>query len=269
MPRTMMALGPYRFSVAAAAYQTLRRSMEYRWATMNRVGRRPALQYVGPGVESIGLDGEIYPQYAGGLHQVARMRAIAGQGVPLFLVSGRGDALGRWAIQSVEETGSVFLADGAARKIEFRVDLKHYGEDFGSLAEVASASASMSGGAAGFAVGDVAGLGLALDALGIGEGEAVATVAGAGAALALAAERPSVATVAALAAIEVAPLDLATRLALDAPAATLGVLEAANAAGGRLSVVMGDLFGPTLATNAVRLAGAIDLARALGERAGE
>lgn len=135
MPEVMMALGGYRFAIGTAAFQTLRRATEYRWAQMNRIGRRPAMQYVGPGVESIDLDGVIYPHFRGGLRQVEAMRAEARLGLPLMLVSGTGYGLGRWVIVSVEETGSVFLSNGAPRKIEFRLSIKHYGDDFDQGAE--------------------------------------------------------------------------------------------------------------------------------------
>ena len=94
MPEVMMALGGYRFAIGTAAFQTLRRATEYRWAQMNRIGRRPAMQYVGPGVESIDLDGVIYPHFRGGLRQVEAMRAEARLGLPLMLVSGTGYGLG-------------------------------------------------------------------------------------------------------------------------------------------------------------------------------
>jgi uncharacterized protein len=137
MPEVMMALGGYRFAIGTAAYQTLRRATEYRWAQMNRIGRRPAMQYVGPGIDSIDLDGVIYPHFRGGLWQVETMRTEAGLGAPLMLVAGTGYGLGRWVILSVEETESVFMSNGAPRKIEFRLGLKAYGDDFDAGAEAA------------------------------------------------------------------------------------------------------------------------------------
>ena len=57
------------------------------------------------------------------------MRAQAGLGKPLFLVSGNGFAFGRWCIVKITENQSNFLNDGAPRKIEFSISLKRYGED--------------------------------------------------------------------------------------------------------------------------------------------
>ncbi len=125
----MMILGVYRFAISTAAYQTLKRQSEYRWQEINRIGANPTLQFTGFGVETIELDGIIYPHFKGGLRQVTLMRAEAGLGKPLILISGNGFAFGRWCIAKISENQSVFMKDGAPRKIEFSIDLKRYGED--------------------------------------------------------------------------------------------------------------------------------------------
>jgi phage protein U len=57
------------------------------------------------------------------------MRAVARQGVPMMLVDGLGFVWQRWVITRVSETKSLFLADGAPRRIEFNVTLRAYGSD--------------------------------------------------------------------------------------------------------------------------------------------
>jgi phage protein U len=125
----MMILGIYRFAINSAAYQTLKRQSEYRWQEINRMGANPALQFTGFGVETIDLEGVIYPHFKGGLRQVTLMRAEAGVGKPLMLISGNGNAFGRWCIVKISENQSVFMKDGAPLKIEFSISLKRYGED--------------------------------------------------------------------------------------------------------------------------------------------
>lgn len=51
----MMALGTFRFGVNSASYQTWRRSASYRWEQLDRAGRAPALQFLGPDVEEVTL----------------------------------------------------------------------------------------------------------------------------------------------------------------------------------------------------------------------
>ncbi|UXU74374.1 MULTISPECIES: phage tail protein [unclassified Paracoccus (in: a-proteobacteria)] len=125
----MMALGALRFGVNRANYQQFTRAAAWRWQAQDRVGRRPALQFLGPGTDEISLEGVIYPHFKGGLRQVELMRLLADQGQPLILVDGLGWVWDRWVIAAVEERKSLFMADGAPRKIEFTVNLLAYGAD--------------------------------------------------------------------------------------------------------------------------------------------
>lgn len=125
----MMALGSFRFGVNRAGYQSFSRSASWRWEAQDRLGRAPALQYLGPGSDEITLEGVIYPHFRGGLRQVELMRLVAGGGQPMILVDGLGWVWERWVIATVEERKSLFLADGAPRKIEFTLGLRAYGGD--------------------------------------------------------------------------------------------------------------------------------------------
>jgi phage protein U len=125
----MMALGAFRFGINRASYQTFSRTAAYRWEKQARLGRAPALQFLGPDADEITLEGTIYPHFKGGLRQVELMRLMARSGQPMMLVDGLGWAWERWVITGVEERKSVFLADGAPRKIEFTITLQAYGAD--------------------------------------------------------------------------------------------------------------------------------------------
>ncbi len=129
MNRIMMGLGWYQFGIDKAAYKQLSRSTEYRWQGQDRIGRQPAQQYIGPGRETITLNGTIYPFYKGGLGQLESMRALAGRGAPLILVDGLGVIWGKWVITRIEETQSNFFGDGVPQKVGFKMDLARYGED--------------------------------------------------------------------------------------------------------------------------------------------
>ncbi|MGP3725627.1 phage tail protein [Cereibacter sphaeroides] len=124
-----MALGSFRFGVNRAGYQSFSRSASWRWEAQDRLGRAPALQYLGPGSDEITLEGVIYPHFRGGLRQVELMRLVAGGGQPMILVDGLGWVRERWVIATVEERKSLFLADGAPREIEFTLGLRAYGSD--------------------------------------------------------------------------------------------------------------------------------------------
>lgn len=123
----MMALGEYRFSLNTAAYQELERTSSWRWPTVDRIGARPASQYVGPGEDSVSMRGDIYPHFRGGLGQLTKMREAAAKGVPLNMVDGNGRVWGEYVITEVREGQSVFFSNGKPRKVTFDLTLKMYG----------------------------------------------------------------------------------------------------------------------------------------------
>ena len=129
MSETMMALGTYRFSIDSAAYQELKHSQPYRWQAQERLQRRPAMQFLGAGEESIELSGVIYPHFKGGLEQLDTMRAEASKGQPLLLVDGLGFVWGQWVITQIDEGQSFFQGNGQPLKQSFQLKLVNYGAD--------------------------------------------------------------------------------------------------------------------------------------------
>ena len=125
----MLALGDFRFSLDTAAFQDLERSSSWRWPSVERIGARPALQYVGPGEDTITMRGTIYPHFRGGVGQVSEMRAVASQGEPLMLVDGTGRNWGLYVITEVREGQSTFFSSGKPRKIDFDLSLTMYEDD--------------------------------------------------------------------------------------------------------------------------------------------
>ena len=134
-----MMLGPYPFMLRTAAPQTVARRSDYRWQRQDRIGRKPAHQFLGAGADEITLSGEILPHFAGGYGQIDAMRLLAGRGKPLLLVSGRGDVLGDWVITGIEEEGSEFLADGTPGVIAFTMTIAEYGGDQGGISALVAA----------------------------------------------------------------------------------------------------------------------------------
>lgn len=124
----MLALGAYRFSLDTAAYQQFSRETQYNWPEQERTGLGPLLQHTGPGSDSITLQGVILPEFKGGTGQLSLMRGQADLGVPLPLISGRGNYFGLFVIASIHEGQTVFWPDGTPRRVEFTVTLKKYNE---------------------------------------------------------------------------------------------------------------------------------------------
>jgi phage protein U len=127
--RVMLALGPFRFEMGHATYQSLAMSQSWRWPEQARIGREPALQFTGREPAEIRLQGVLFPGFDAGLAQVEEMRELADRGEPLQLVDGLGRVWGSWVIVEVGDTRSVLMDDGQPRRVGFEVKLKAYGED--------------------------------------------------------------------------------------------------------------------------------------------
>jgi phage protein U len=131
--RIMLRMGPLKFSVDQAAYQSLSRSAEYRWARLPQIGRNDALQFTGLGPETVELSGVVFPFYKGGAGQIDRMRLTGSIGLPLPLIDGRGRVLGLWVIERVTEDQETFAAFGVPRKQSFSMRLSRYDGGIRSL----------------------------------------------------------------------------------------------------------------------------------------
>ena len=120
---------PYYFNLDTAAFHELRRSTEFRWASQERLTRRPAQQAVGIGEEKITLKGAIFPGFKGGLKQLDTLRNLGSQLKPLTLTTGYGDVLGTWCLKNVEEEQTALLQGGIPRKQAFTLEFVRYGDD--------------------------------------------------------------------------------------------------------------------------------------------
>lgn len=141
----MMQLGSYQFGLSTAAYQELLRRSGYRWASQDRFGQAPARQYTGPESETIELTGVIYAEFRGGTGQLSAIRALAAKGLPQRLIDGTGRLMGRWVIESVEETQSTFAAKGYPRKQEFTLHMSSFPEGATSIAAAVLAATKAAG----------------------------------------------------------------------------------------------------------------------------
>jgi phage protein U len=129
MASALFQLGEFQFTLANGAPQTLERSADYRWEVQDRLLREPAAQFLGPGEQTITLDGTLYPGFTGRQTTMQQLRDIAVKGEPLMLTDGLGRVHGKWALRRVREGQSTFMANGAARAITFSLELTRYGED--------------------------------------------------------------------------------------------------------------------------------------------
>ncbi|WP_273389471.1 phage tail protein [Thermomonas hydrothermalis] len=125
----MMTLGTFVFSLPTLAYQQLQRQIAWRHATSDRVGARAAAQYLGVGEETIQLEGTVAKELTAGEPSLNMLRDLAEDGQPLPLVDGRGYVYGAYVIKAIGETQRTFFPDGAARELQFQLELLRVDED--------------------------------------------------------------------------------------------------------------------------------------------
>jgi uncharacterized protein len=144
----MMALGPamqaadivsgmrslarqrsYYFGARGLPQTGLDRSISYRWEAQNRIGRRPAMQFLGTGEETVSINGVIYPPQFGSFDALEKMREEAMTGTPRSMVTGYGRCYGLWCIKSIKDVQAPYWPGGMPRKVEFTLELTAYGPD--------------------------------------------------------------------------------------------------------------------------------------------
>jgi hypothetical protein len=107
--------------------------MVWRHPTNSRVGARPSAQFLGVGDETLTLSGVLMPEITGGELSLEALRKMADTGKAYPLIEGRGTVTGFFVIEKISKGRSEFFSDGAARKIEFTIELKRVDEKNTSL----------------------------------------------------------------------------------------------------------------------------------------
>ncbi|ADZ42867.1 TPA: phage tail protein [Yersinia enterocolitica] len=137
----MLSLGLFVFMRQTMPYQNMNRNIDYRWPTNSRIGLRPAAQFLGVDSEKITLSGVLLPELTGGKLSLLALELMAAQGKAWSLIEGTGTIYGMFVIESLNQTRTLFFADGSARRIEFTLNLLRVDESltamFGDLQQQA------------------------------------------------------------------------------------------------------------------------------------
>ncbi|CVC03386.1 Phage protein U [Serratia marcescens] len=155
----MMTLGMFVFQLQTLPYQTMLRTVDYRWPSNSRIGQRPALQFLGVNEEKITLSGALLPEITGGKISLQLLDVMAAEGKAWPLLEGTGTIYGMFVVNNVSETRTEFFSDGSARRIEFSLTLTRVDESltamYGDLRSQAESLLGRAGGLAGELTGGV------------------------------------------------------------------------------------------------------------------
>ena len=131
----MMVLGRFIFSLDTAAFQSKSRKTQYRWSASQGLPHSQLSQYIGQDVDTLTLQGVIYPRFKGGLTQLDALRREAEKGQPLLLVQGNGQVLGQWLVLSITDNQQHFDAMGLPSRMAFSLQLRAFNQDKLNLAK--------------------------------------------------------------------------------------------------------------------------------------
>lgn len=122
----LMSLGNFVFELATLAPTEVNSQIDINWQKQNRFSERPSVQFTGISGETVNLSGRLYPtsKITGTASDLQKLKDMSVTGEEYVLVGGDGYVRGLFAIRSIAETHTVFLKDGQARKIEFRIRLE-------------------------------------------------------------------------------------------------------------------------------------------------
>lgn len=116
----MMIYGMFVFTLRTAPYQQLRHSQAWRHVKNDRVNQSAAWQYIGPGDDTITLDGVLYPEITGGRWSLSALEAIGFAGRPWPLIEGDGQIYGMYLMTQLERGKTEFDRYGNPKKLSLR-----------------------------------------------------------------------------------------------------------------------------------------------------
>ncbi|MDH2369486.1 phage tail protein [Providencia rettgeri] len=129
----MAALGLFVFQLNTTPYQMMQISQKYRYGVNNRVGKRPAVQFIGLDNDDITLSGTLLPSLTGGRLSLLVLEQMAATGRAWSLIDGTGNIYGMYVIEEITQSKSEFFVDGAPRKIDFTLKLKRTDESLSEM----------------------------------------------------------------------------------------------------------------------------------------
>ena len=125
----LACLGLFVFNHQTAPFSERQRTTAWRHARSEPIGKRSSSQFIGPGEDTITLNGTLAPEVTGVLLSLDLLRAMADTGEPYMLVLGNGQILGAFEIDSIDERSSSLYENGTARLTEFSINLSRTPDD--------------------------------------------------------------------------------------------------------------------------------------------
>lgn len=117
-------VGPLQIRVWPFNVDKVETEVSGNYAEKNVLGRRPPLEAVGEGPETLTLGGKLFPFKLGGLSELELAREITRRQMSVNVMRGDGYWLGFYVIETVGTNETFLHANGVAQVVEHTLKLK-------------------------------------------------------------------------------------------------------------------------------------------------
>lgn len=121
------ALGPLVFEIQPVNLHGITRTANADFAEKPVLGRRPPLEFVGEGAETMSLAVKLFPEKFGGISSLDLLDQMRKSGQPHYFMRGDGRPAGFFVITSVVEKSTYLGPQGIGRVIDVDISLKRAG----------------------------------------------------------------------------------------------------------------------------------------------
>lgn len=130
----LIGLGPFRFAVPTFSVEQIERQSQGRLADVEVVGRKPSTHKLGAGLRTFTLNSTFHPLHlnrAGGV-MLDAVHLACDQQLSLMMISIAGRVFGRYTIESVGDSSTMFAPGGKAQIVTTTITIREDASgDFG------------------------------------------------------------------------------------------------------------------------------------------
>ena len=120
----LLTYGMFVFGMNRLNYQELERRTSWKHGKGARYMARDAGQYLGPGDQTITINGMLVPEIAGTYGDIERLLEMGDTGDVYPLILGTGLILGEFRMLGLDDRWRHIIAGGLPRIVDFAVDLE-------------------------------------------------------------------------------------------------------------------------------------------------
>lgn len=117
-------LGPVIFEIWPVNLTDIEKTSEAGIVDKPVLSRRPPLEFVGDGPQTMRMNAKLFPQKFGGVGTVATLDAMKSSGLPQYLMRGDGVPQGWFMVDRISERHTYLDARGVGKVVDVSIELR-------------------------------------------------------------------------------------------------------------------------------------------------